>query len=53
MEAASRMNDATAVVARTTPLEASIWQDVLAQAITGELIASMNYESLADICTYA
>ena len=51
MEAASSMNDATTVAARTTPLEASIWQDVLAQAITGELIASMNYESLAEICT--
>lgn len=53
MEAASSMNDATAVVSRTTPLAASIWQDVLAQAITGELIASMNYESLAEICTDA
>jgi len=53
MEVASSMNDATAVAARTTPLEASIWQDVLAQAITGELIASMNYESLAAICTDA
>ncbi len=53
MEVASSMNDATAVAAGTTPLEASIWQDVLAQAITGELIASMNYESLAGICTDA
>jgi hypothetical protein len=53
MEAASSMNDTTAVVATTTPLAASIWQDVLAQAITGELIASMNYESLAEICTDA
>ena len=53
MEAASSMDDTTAVVASTTPLAASIWQDVLAQAITGELIASMNYESLAEICTDA
>jgi rubrerythrin len=51
MEAASSMNEATSVVRGTTQLEASIWQDVLAQAITGELIASMNYESLAAICT--
>jgi fatty aldehyde decarbonylase len=29
---------------------ASIWQDVLAQAMTGELIAAMNYTSLAEIC---
>src|SRR5258707_14849243 len=27
-----------------------IWQDVLAQAITGELLAAMNYASLAEIC---
>jgi rubrerythrin len=50
MEAVSNVNDSTAVVAGTIPLAASIWQDVLAQAITGELIASMNYESLAEIC---
>jgi len=53
MEAASSMDDATAVAAGTLPLAASIWEDVLAQAITGELIASMNYESLAEICTDA
>src|ERR1700719_2615295 len=29
---------------------APIWQDVLAQAMTGELIAAMNYTSLAEIC---
>ncbi len=29
---------------------AAIWQDVLAQAMTGELIAAMNYASLAEIC---
>jgi fatty aldehyde decarbonylase len=29
---------------------ALIWQDVLAQAITGELLAAMNYTSLAEIC---
>src|SRR5271155_5068361 len=29
---------------------ALIWQDVLAQAMTGELLAAMNYTSLADIC---
>jgi fatty aldehyde decarbonylase len=27
-----------------------IWQDVLAQAVTGELIAVLNYSSLAEIC---
>ena len=29
---------------------ASIWQDVLAQAMTGELMAAMNYTSLAEMC---
>src|SRR5260221_9138413 len=29
---------------------APIWQDVLAQAITGELLAAMNYASLSEIC---
>jgi fatty aldehyde decarbonylase len=29
---------------------ASIWQDVLAQAVTGELMAATNYTALATIC---
>jgi rubrerythrin len=29
---------------------APIWQDVLAQAMTGELVAAMNYTSLSKIC---
>src|SRR5258708_8052940 len=29
---------------------APIWQDVLAQAMTGELLAAMNYASLSEIC---
>jgi fatty aldehyde decarbonylase len=29
---------------------APIWQDVLAQAVTGELVAAMNYDALAGIC---
>ena len=29
---------------------AAVWQDVLAQAMTGEMIAAMNYNSLAEIC---
>jgi len=31
-------------------LTAPIWQDVLAQAVTGELVAAMNYAALAEIC---
>src|SRR5258708_10869942 len=30
--------------------DAPIWQDILAQAVTGELLAAMNYTSLAEIC---
>jgi fatty aldehyde decarbonylase len=29
---------------------APIWQDILAQAMTGELLAAMNYRSLSEIC---
>jgi fatty aldehyde decarbonylase len=31
-------------------LSAPIWNDVLAQAVTGELVAAMNYAALAEIC---
>ena len=36
----------------STPLSLSapIWQDVLAQAMTGELLAAMNYTSLSEMC---
>ena len=35
-----------------TSLSASapIWQDILAQAVTGEVLAAMNYASLSEIC---
>jgi fatty aldehyde decarbonylase len=29
---------------------APIWQDILAQAMTGEILAAMNYASLSEIC---
>jgi fatty aldehyde decarbonylase len=32
------------------PSTALIWQDVLAQAVTGEMLAAMNYTSLSEIC---
>ena len=45
------------VIVSTSPVEipslspsAAIWQDVLSQAMTGELIAALNYTSLATIC---
>jgi rubrerythrin len=31
---------------------APIWQDILAQAMTGELLAAMNYTSLSEICDH-
>ena len=36
------------VLVQSAPAE--IWQDVLAQAMTGELVAALNYDSLAGIC---
>ena len=33
-----------------TSSTAPIWQDILAQALTGELMAAMNYASLSEIC---
>ena len=40
---------ADAITLSTTAL---IWQDVLAQAMTGELLAAMNYTSLSEICDH-
>ena len=34
----------------TLSCSAPIWQDILAQAVTGELLAAMNYTSLSEIC---
>jgi len=39
---------ATACTSLST--SAPIWQDILAQAMTGELLAAMNYTSLSEIC---
>jgi rubrerythrin len=43
-----------AVVAISCPTEVSpttaIWQDILSQAMTGEMLAVLNYASLAEIC---
>jgi fatty aldehyde decarbonylase len=35
----------------TNEQTAQVWRDVLAQSITGELVAALNYEALAGICT--
>ena len=50
MESLASLNCPEQVVC-TTPLSAaSIWQDILAQAVTGELMAAMNYSALSTIC---
>src|SRR3954452_1423452 len=46
MESLMEMNPKTEYASLTDP----IWQDVLAQAVTGELVAAMNYTALAAIC---
>ena len=49
METLVRLNCSTIQCNSLSP-SAPIWQDVLAQAMTGELIAAMNYTSLSEIC---
>jgi len=49
MESLIALNCSTVECTSVSPT-APIWQDVLAQAMTGELIAAMNYTSLAEIC---
>jgi len=51
MEPVANPYSASCAQLASLPLTAQIWQDVLAQAVTGELIAAMNYASLAKICT--
>jgi rubrerythrin len=38
------------VIGLNCSTDAPIWQDVLAQAITGELVAAINYATLSEIC---
>jgi fatty aldehyde decarbonylase len=42
--------DPTPMGCTSLSTSAPIWQDVLAQAMTGEVLAEMNYTSLAEIC---
>ncbi|HEV7425703.1 MAG TPA: long-chain fatty aldehyde decarbonylase [Thermoanaerobaculia bacterium] len=46
MESLMEMTPETESASLTAP----IWNDVLAQAVTGELVAAMNYAALAEIC---
>jgi fatty aldehyde decarbonylase len=50
METMISIERSTTACASLSP-NAPIWQDVLAQAITGEFLAAMNYASLSEICT--
>jgi fatty aldehyde decarbonylase len=50
METVIGLNRSQAIECTSFPPNAPIWQDVLAQAMTGELIAAMNYTSLSEIC---
>jgi rubrerythrin len=49
MESLIGINSSTIECTSVSP-HAPIWQDILAQAVTGELLAAMNYASLAEIC---
>ncbi len=50
MEVVTSLNPSSPQAAQPVSSTAPIWQDVLAQAVTGELIAVLNYSSLAEIC---
>lgn len=50
MELVTRLNGLPEAEAISLSSTAPIWQDVLAQAMTGEMIAVMNYASLAEVC---
>ena len=43
--------DCSAIECTSLSPSAPIWQDILAQAMTGELLAAMNYTSLSEICS--
>jgi fatty aldehyde decarbonylase len=49
MEPLTKLNSST-TECTSLASNAPIWQDILAQAMTGELLAAMNYASLAEIC---
>jgi fatty aldehyde decarbonylase len=50
MEPVIGLNRSQAIEGTFLSPSAGIWQDVLAQAMTGELLAAMNYASLSEIC---
>src|ERR1700733_9069776 len=50
MEPVIDLNCSLPAVSTALSPTALIWQDILAQAMTGELLAAMNYASLSEIC---
>jgi fatty aldehyde decarbonylase len=50
MESVIALNCSPAMESTSLSPNALIWQDVLAQAMTGELVAAMNYTCLSEIC---
>jgi fatty aldehyde decarbonylase len=50
MESLTSLSCSEPVVCNSPSPTASIWQDILAQAVTGELMAAMNYRALSTIC---
>ena len=50
MEPVLGLNCSTGIDCTSLSTSAPIWQDVLAQAMTGELVAAMNYTALSEIC---
>ena len=50
MESLVSLSRSDAAVCTSPSPTASIWQDILAQAVTGELMAAMNYTALSTIC---
>ena len=50
MQPVAGVKGSPAIECTSFSASAPIWQDVLAQAVTGELIAAMNYTSLSEIC---
>lgn len=50
MEPAIDLNSPQTIEYPSPSPNAPTWQDILAQAMTGELLAAMNYTSLSEIC---
>src|SRR5580658_11113425 len=50
MEPVVSLNCSSAMECTSLSTSAPIWQDILAQAVTGEQLAAMNYASLSEIC---